>query len=185
MDTPETSAPTTPTYTSISPFSFPFVFFFSFSSYFFSFCHWNNQSLFFLNKERYIITESVVRVLVYPLTRLIFLMLSDLPKPTISPYICIYMSMYVYVYIWAYTYAYICIYIWVYVYTYMYVCVYMCIYIYIYIGPLFDTRVFGMLLLENMTLRICFIVELVLSGTRITSGQLLKSLLVLIRVPFQ
>ena len=38
-------------------------------------------------------------------------------------------------------------------------------------GALSDTRVFGMLFLENMTLRICFIVELFLSGTWITSGQ--------------
>ena len=34
-----------------------------------------------------------------------------------------------------------------------------------------DTRIFGMLFLENLTLRICFIVELFLSGTRITLGQ--------------
>ena len=38
-------------------------------------------------------------------------------------------------------------------------------------GALSDTRVFGMPFLENMTLRICFIVELFLSGARITSGQ--------------
>ena len=38
-------------------------------------------------------------------------------------------------------------------------------------GALSDTRVSGMPFLENMTHRICFIVELFLSGTRITSGQ--------------
>ena len=37
-------------------------------------------------------------------------------------------------------------------------------------GALTDTRVFGMPFLENRTLRICFIVELFLSGTQITSG---------------
>ena len=36
---------------------------------------------------------------------------------------------------------------------------------------LLDTKVFGMPFLLNMTLRICFIVEPFLSGTRITSGQ--------------
>ena len=34
-------------------------------------------------------------------------------------------------------------------------------------GALSDTRVFGMLFLENMTLRICFIVKRFLSGTQI------------------
>ena len=38
-------------------------------------------------------------------------------------------------------------------------------------GALSDTRLFNMPFLENMTLRICFIVELFLSDTRITSGQ--------------
>ena len=38
-------------------------------------------------------------------------------------------------------------------------------------GALSDTRIFGLLCLENMILRICFIVELILSSTRITSGQ--------------
>ena len=37
-------------------------------------------------------------------------------------------------------------------------------------GALSDTRVFGMPFLENMTLRICFTVEVFLSGARITSG---------------
>ena len=41
-------------------------------------------------------------------------------------------------------------------------------------GALSDTKVFGILFLENMTLRICFIIELFLSGIRITSGQLEK-----------
>ena len=43
-----------------------------------------------------------------------------------------------------------------------------------YSGALLDTRVFGMLFLENMTLRICFIIELFLSGIWITSGQTVK-----------
>ena len=38
-------------------------------------------------------------------------------------------------------------------------------------GALSDTRVFGMPFLENMTLRICFIIELFLSGMQITLGQ--------------
>ena len=38
-------------------------------------------------------------------------------------------------------------------------------------SALSNTRVFGMPFLENMTLRICFIVEIFLSGTRIISGQ--------------
>ena len=37
-------------------------------------------------------------------------------------------------------------------------------------SALSDTRVFGLPFLENMTLRIYFIVELFLSWTRITSG---------------
>ena len=41
-------------------------------------------------------------------------------------------------------------------------------------GVVPDIRVFGKPFLENMTLRICFIVELFLSATRITSGQLEK-----------
>ena len=38
-------------------------------------------------------------------------------------------------------------------------------------GALSDTRVFGMPFLENMTLRICFIIGLFLSGTQITLSQ--------------
>ena len=41
-------------------------------------------------------------------------------------------------------------------------------------GASLDTRVWGMSFLEHMTLRICFMVELFLSSTRITSGQLEK-----------
>ena len=38
-------------------------------------------------------------------------------------------------------------------------------------GALSDTRVFGMPFLENMTLTVCFIIELFLFGKQITSGQ--------------
>ena len=38
-------------------------------------------------------------------------------------------------------------------------------------GALLETKDFGMLFLENMTLRICFIIELFSSSTRITSGR--------------